>query len=166
MKWRLPIIALVLITLFALPGIPEEKADGLLEEKIIRPGETYTVEDYGDLGESNHASLVCVYLFRGQQRTRVYWYAPSDILGKSFCPEQFDSERNVPKEDWTLSLYRDSGTILRSQKTSLEMCFSAGGSYMEDEAGDRFDCGLNCETTTDLSRSILCEKVCNAGGCR
>ena len=78
--------------------MPEEKADGLLEEKIIRPGETYIVEDYGDLGESDQASLVCVYSFRGQQRTRVYWYSPNDILGKSFCPERFDSEEKAPTE--------------------------------------------------------------------
>ena len=50
------------------PGISEEKENGLVEEKIVRPGETYIVEDYGDLGEDSQASLVWIYLFRGQQR--------------------------------------------------------------------------------------------------
>ena len=48
MNRLIPLITIVFIALFVLPGIPEEKADGLLEEKIIRPGETYIVEDYGE----------------------------------------------------------------------------------------------------------------------
>lgn len=63
--------------------------DRLLEERIIRPGETYQTVDYGEVG-GNH--LVCRYQFRGDERIRVYTYAPNDFMGRSFCPEQFDSK--------------------------------------------------------------------------
>ena len=75
-------------------------------------------------------------------------------------------ERVPAEEDWTLSLYRGSETILRAQRTSLEMCLSAGGSYIADKIADGFDCGLNCENWTDLSRLIRCKRVCNTSGCR
>ena len=73
-------------------SVPKQREDGLLEEKVIRPGESYVVEDYGDLGESQHPSLVCRYSFRGTERTRVYWYSPNDVLGKSYCPDTFTQE--------------------------------------------------------------------------
>ena len=98
-------------------GVPQEQEDGLLEERIVRPGGRVPAE-----------------------------------------------------EDWTLSLYRDDETILRVQRTSLEMCLSAGGSYMADKTADGFNCGLNCdfncENWTDLSRFIRCERVCNTSRCR
>ncbi len=113
MKRLLLLISIVLLGSYAVHGASQEQEDGLLEERIVRPGERVPAE-----------------------------------------------------EDWTLSLYRDGGTILRTSHTSLEMCLSAGGSYMADKTADGFDCGLNCENSTDLSRFIRCKRVCNTSGCR
>ncbi len=113
MKRLLLLIAIVLLGLYAAHGVPQEQEDGLLEERIVRPGERVPAE-----------------------------------------------------EDWTLSLYRGGGTILRTSHTSLEMCLSAGGSYMADKTADGFYCGLNCEKSTDLSRFIGCKRVCNTSRCR
>ena len=69
-------------------------------------------------------------------------------------------------QDWMLSLYRSGITLLRIDYDSLEACLSAGNSYMADQSADRFDCGLNCEDSIDLSQAVLCEQVCNSAGCR
>ncbi len=110
MKRLLLLIATVLLGSYAVPGVPQEQEVGLLEERIIRSGESVPAE-----------------------------------------------------EDWTLSLHRDGETILRISHTSLEMCLSAGGSYVADKSATGFDCGLNCEDSTDLSRFIVCKRVCNTG---
>ena len=82
-------------------GVPPIRAEAeaaeaaeanLVEELIVHPGDSYVVEDHGDLGQSNQASLVCKYLFRVQERTRVYWYSPNDLMGRPYCPERFESE--------------------------------------------------------------------------
>lgn len=69
-------------------------------------------------------------------------------------------------QDWMLSLYQSGITLLRLDYDSLEACLSAGNSYKADQSIDRFDCGLNCENSVDLSQAILCKQVCNPGGCR
>lgn len=69
-------------------------------------------------------------------------------------------------QDWMLSLYRSGITLLRLDYNSLEACLSAGNSYMADESADRFDCGLNCDDSIDLSQGVRCEQVCNSAGCR
>ena len=113
MKRLLPLIAIVLLGLYAVHGVSQEPEDGLLEERIVRPGEGVPAE-----------------------------------------------------EDWTLSLHRDGATILRISHTSLEMCLSAGDSYAADKTADGFYCGLNCEKSTDLSRFIRCDMVCDTSRCR
>jgi len=72
-----------------------ELTNELAEETIVRPGESYLVEEYGDLGASEQASLVCRYNFRGEEKTRVYWYAPHDIMGKSYCPGSFTKDASL-----------------------------------------------------------------------
>ena len=74
----------------------------------------------------------------------------------------FANQENI----WTLSLYRDGITVLRLRYESVESCMSAGKSYIIDQSASRFDCGLNCEDSIDLTKGIICEKVCNVGGCR
>ena len=75
-------------------------------------------------------------------------------------------ERVPAEEGWTLSLHRDGETILRISHASLEMCLSAGGSYVADKTADGFYCGLNCEKMPDISRFIRCDMVCDTSGCR
>ena len=76
-------------------------------------------------------------------------------------------EEIVPAEkDWMLSLHRGGATILRILHTSLEICLSAGGSYVADKTADGFYCGFNCEKSPDLSRFMRCDMVCDTSRCR
>ena len=69
-------------------------------------------------------------------------------------------------ENWTLSLYSNGITTLRLNFDSRKLCMSNGINYVEKKSADRFDCGLNCEDSIDLTRGILCEQVCDKNICR
>ena len=71
-----------------------------------------------------------------------------------------------PDKDWMLSLYHGGATVMRLDYISLESCREAGGVYLRDGTAEKFDCGLNCEDSTDLNQRILCEKVCDTIGCK
>ena len=58
----------------------------LISEKKVSPGESYFVSEYGNLGESKQASLVCEYFTGRTLLTRVFWYSPNNILGRDQCP--------------------------------------------------------------------------------
>lgn len=58
----------------------------LVSEKLIKPGQSYVVEGYGDLGADQGESLVCQYFTGRKIVTRVYNYAPNNIFGKDECP--------------------------------------------------------------------------------
>jgi len=58
----------------------------LIKETLIRPGQTYLVEDYGDLGKSEAPSLVCEYFNGRRLLTTVFWYAPNNFMGRDSCP--------------------------------------------------------------------------------
>ena len=74
--------------------------------------------------------------------------------------------RVLAEEHWTLSLHRDGATILRISRSSLEICLSAGGTYVADKTADGFYCGFNCEKSPDLSRFMRCDMVCDTSRCR
>ena len=88
------------------------------------------------------------------------------IEGATYTSMDYAARLTEPSEDWTLSLYRGGGTFLRTNHPTLDICMSAGGSHIADDSAGRFDCGLNCEDSIDLTRAIMCERVCNTGGCR
>ncbi len=113
LKRLLLLSAIVLLGSYSVHGVPQEQEDGLLEQRIVRPGERVPAE-----------------------------------------------------EDWTLSLHKDGATILRISHTSLEMCLSAGGSYVVEKTADGFYCGLNCEKMPEISRFIRCDMVCDTSRCR
>ena len=56
------------------------------EEHIeVNKGISRIVKGYGDLGIGNQDSLVCTY-FNGRKIVEyVFWYSPSNFLGKSEC---------------------------------------------------------------------------------
>ena len=56
----------------------------IYEYKVI-PGEHFVVEDYGDLGESRSASLVCTYFTGRSIATSVYWFSANNIMGRDSC---------------------------------------------------------------------------------
>jgi len=58
----------------------------LVSENLIKPGQTYIVEGYGDLGAGQGESLVCLYFTGRKIVTRVYHYAPNNMFGKDECP--------------------------------------------------------------------------------
>ena len=58
----------------------------LFSERIVRPGESLVVEGYGDLGKSSQSSLVCKYFTGRSTISKVYWFSPSNFLGRSHCP--------------------------------------------------------------------------------
>jgi len=58
----------------------------LISEKKVSPGESYFVSDYGNLGDSKQASLVCEYFTGRSLLTKVFWHSPNSILGRDQCP--------------------------------------------------------------------------------
>lgn len=58
----------------------------LVWEKRVRPGDHYVVPEYGDLASERDASLVGYYFNGRGLVTRVYRYAPNNILGRDACP--------------------------------------------------------------------------------
>lgn len=56
------------------------------EEHIeVNKGISRIVKGYGDLGIGNQDALVCTY-FNGRKIVEyVFWYSPSNFLGKSEC---------------------------------------------------------------------------------
>lgn len=59
----------------------------LVGEKKVEPGDYVIVEDYGNLGENNGASLVCWYFTGRSITTRVFWYGSNGFFGaRDQCP--------------------------------------------------------------------------------
>lgn len=58
----------------------------LVQETKVEPGATFVVEGCGDVGASDHTSLVCRYFTGRSVVTSVYWYAPNGVMGKDECP--------------------------------------------------------------------------------
>ncbi len=57
----------------------------LVQQRGIQPGEKLALEDWGDLGKSESASLVCRYFTGLRTTTSVFWYSPSNVLGRDSC---------------------------------------------------------------------------------
>ena len=56
------------------------------EEHIeVDKGISRVVKGYGDLGIGNQDSLVCIYFNGRKIIENVFWYSPSNFLGKSEC---------------------------------------------------------------------------------
>jgi len=64
----------------------------LLSETKVKPGDSYSAPDYGNLGESKSASLVCKYFTGRSVLTRVFWYSPNNLMGKDECPFTLDRD--------------------------------------------------------------------------
>jgi hypothetical protein len=84
-SWKSAGITLLILT-FAWLAILITDSRVLIGETKIEPGRDYLVEGYGNLGEGNHASLVCRYFTGRKTLTTVFWYAPNNIMGKDACP--------------------------------------------------------------------------------
>ena len=57
----------------------------LLYERLVRPGDSYIVEGYGDLGKAQQTQLVCTYFTGRDLKTIVFWHSPNNIMGRDSC---------------------------------------------------------------------------------
>jgi len=57
----------------------------LISEKRIRVGESYFVEDWGNIENANQDSLVCKYFNGRRILNRVFWYSPDNLFGRDSC---------------------------------------------------------------------------------
>jgi hypothetical protein len=64
----------------------------LLSETKVEPGQDYVLQEWGNLGEAEQASLVCKYFTGRSVKISVYWYSPNNVLGKDQCPFIFDNQ--------------------------------------------------------------------------
>lgn len=58
----------------------------LVSQRMVNPGETYVVPDWGDLGKNQQASLACRYFVGTRLRWEVFWYSPNGFMGRADCP--------------------------------------------------------------------------------
>jgi hypothetical protein len=58
----------------------------LVWQAKVEPGQRYEVEGWGDLGKNQQASLACYYFTGRSIKPQVYWYSPSNVMGKDECP--------------------------------------------------------------------------------
>jgi len=58
----------------------------LVGERLVRPGEQYVVEGFGDVGANAQASLVCRYFTGRSVLPTVFWYSPNNFMGRDSCP--------------------------------------------------------------------------------
>ena len=57
----------------------------LINQTIVKPGETYVVDGWGNVGSATSAVLVCQYFTGLGTTTNVFWYAPNNIMGRDSC---------------------------------------------------------------------------------
>ena len=58
----------------------------LFTETKIQPGMYHFVEDFGNLGRHQQATLHCKYFTGRKTVHRVYWYSPNKAYGRDSCP--------------------------------------------------------------------------------
>lgn len=58
----------------------------LLSEQLVKPGEHFVVEDWGDLGKAAQAQLACRYFTGRAVKFNVFWYSASNVMGRDSCP--------------------------------------------------------------------------------
>lgn len=57
----------------------------LVSETLVKPGQSYEVEGWGDLGKVQQASLVCRYFTGRDIKTTVLWYSENNVMGRDAC---------------------------------------------------------------------------------
>lgn len=84
MKRFLFLILVIFITAIFLLLLSGKRI--LVFEKVVYPGESFLIKDYGDLGKENNPSLVCKYFTGRSITTSVFWFSPNNHLGNDECP--------------------------------------------------------------------------------
>ncbi len=76
----------VLAVVAAWIGLAATDTRILISERLVRPGDKYVVEGFGDLGANGQASLVCRYFTGRAVLPTVFWHSPNNIIGRDSCP--------------------------------------------------------------------------------
>lgn len=58
----------------------------LMHERLVTPGESYTVPEWGDLGKAQQFSLACRYWTGRGISLRVFWHSANGTMGRDQCP--------------------------------------------------------------------------------
>lgn len=84
LKKALIVSAVILFVLWVILLVSDSSI--LVYSKKVEVGENYYVEEWGNLGDANQASLYCKGFHGLGFIDYVYWYSPSDFMGRSHCP--------------------------------------------------------------------------------
>ena len=84
-RWRRKVVVCVLAALTVCMFMRAAEMRILVQQRVIQPGEKLLLEGWGDLGKSESASLVCRYFTGLGIATSVFWYSPSNVLGRDSC---------------------------------------------------------------------------------
>ncbi|MFN3698366.1 MAG: hypothetical protein ACK4VO_13085 [Pseudobdellovibrio sp.] len=58
----------------------------LLSEVLVKHGDSYFVEGYGQLGEKEKQDILVCNYFNGRKKiTDVFWYASNNFMGRNSC---------------------------------------------------------------------------------
>lgn len=76
----------------------------LVSQTLVRPGESYAVANFGDVGKSAQASLVCRYFTGRSVTTNVLWYSSNNVMGRDECPTFSRQESGRADADGSSSL--------------------------------------------------------------
>ncbi|WP_173043558.1 hypothetical protein [Bosea sp. ANAM02] len=57
-----------------------------LHERLVAPGESYTVPEWGDLGSAQQSQLACRYWTGRGISLRVFWYSANGIMAATNAP--------------------------------------------------------------------------------
>lgn len=58
----------------------------LVREDLVKPGQTYVLDGWGNLGTAQQAQLVCFYFTGRSILPTVFWYSQNGIMGQDECP--------------------------------------------------------------------------------
>lgn len=58
----------------------------LIWQTKVNPGDSYVVEEHGNVGASEQSSLVCRYFTGRSIKMTVLWYSSNNVLGREQCP--------------------------------------------------------------------------------
>ena len=83
---RRAVLTGLLIAIVAWLALTVTNTRILIRQHLVRPGESYLVESWGDVGARGQASLVCRYFNGRQLVTPVFWHAPNNFMGRDSCP--------------------------------------------------------------------------------
>lgn len=78
------LLALLVAVVLAWVVLFVTRTGVLIYQTKVQPGRDFVMDDYGNLGDYGHTSLVCRYVAATGIADRVYLYSPEDF-GRESC---------------------------------------------------------------------------------